>query len=243
MDKVGSVNEARAWYDRWFQQRGVYPNSPKVNRKLLRLLPQKPQQTLFLDIACGGGFLLKEAQKDFCCYGVDISAVALKNARNNSSATHFCCSSAESLPFKAASFDVVSCIGSLEHFTDIEQALAEAQRVSKPGAVMVILVPNQRDLLEAVGRRLGGVFQDRQLLRRDLTCEDWKGLLSRFFSVRSVTFLKRGVDLNMVRQGLKARGKKDMPLVNWLLFLLLKACELITPRRFCWSFVFVCDNV
>jgi SAM-dependent methyltransferase len=49
---------------------------------------------------------------------------------------------AEDLPFEPDYFDVVTCMGSLEHFVDKPAALREMQRVAKPDAVFVLLVPN-----------------------------------------------------------------------------------------------------
>ncbi len=48
----------------------------------------------------------------------------------------------ESLPFEDDSFDVVTCIGSLEHFPDPAAGAGEMARVLRPGGTAVIFVPN-----------------------------------------------------------------------------------------------------
>jgi SAM-dependent methyltransferase len=52
------------------------------------------------------------------------------------------CGPAEHLQFADQQFDVISCLGALEHFLDPLAALREMVRVAKPGAVFLLLVPN-----------------------------------------------------------------------------------------------------
>ena len=40
---------------------------------------------------------------------------------------------AEEIPFRSGSFDVVNCCGALHNFTDLAGALAEVERVLRPG--------------------------------------------------------------------------------------------------------------
>jgi SAM-dependent methyltransferase len=49
---------------------------------------------------------------------------------------------AESLPFEDGRFAIVTCMGSLEHFSDKPQALREMIRVAQADAKFLILVPN-----------------------------------------------------------------------------------------------------
>jgi SAM-dependent methyltransferase len=49
----------------------------------------------------------------------------------------------ESLAFAAGSFDYVSCLGSLEHFLDVERGLQEMLRVARSGTQFCIMVPNR----------------------------------------------------------------------------------------------------
>ena len=51
---------------------------------------------------------------------------------------------AHSLPFKDATFDLVSLFSVIEHVENQEQALSEAFRVLKSGGALVIQIPNRR---------------------------------------------------------------------------------------------------
>jgi SAM-dependent methyltransferase len=62
---------------------------------------------------------------------------------------------AEQLPFDDARFDLVTCLGSLEHFLDQPRALAEMRRVARPGARVLILVPNAGFLTRRLGLSRG----------------------------------------------------------------------------------------
>jgi SAM-dependent methyltransferase len=70
----------------------------------------------------------------------------------------FHCGPAESLPFDDHGFDLVTCMGSLEHFLDKPKALEEMRRVAKPDARFVILVPNAGFLTRRL-RLYGGTEQ------------------------------------------------------------------------------------
>ncbi len=48
----------------------------------------------------------------------------------------------KSLPFDDESFDLVTCLGSLEHFPDPAASAKEMKRVLKPGGEALIFVPN-----------------------------------------------------------------------------------------------------
>lgn len=49
------------------------------------------------------------------------------------------------LPFANDSFDAIYSMGTIEHFAETEQAVAEMFRVLKPGGRAIIGVPNRRD--------------------------------------------------------------------------------------------------
>jgi SAM-dependent methyltransferase len=53
---------------------------------------------------------------------------------------------AEFLPFAAASFDTVTCLGVFESLPDYTPALREIARVLRPGGLLVLSVPNRISL-------------------------------------------------------------------------------------------------
>lgn len=99
--------------------------------------------TQLLDIACGTGEWLRCA-KDFGAQisGIDISEKAISVCRQGLPDGDFHIGVAETLPFADNQFDLVTCLGSLEHFVDQPAALKEMHRVVKPNGKLLILVPN-----------------------------------------------------------------------------------------------------
>lgn len=57
------------------------------------------------------------------------------------------------LPFANGIFDVVTCLGSLEHFPDMKIALSEMYRVGKEACRYCIIVPNSNYPLHRIGYR------------------------------------------------------------------------------------------
>ena len=87
------------------------------------------------------------------------------------------CGPAEQLPFGDRQFDVVSCLGALEHFVDPQAALREMVRVAKPGAVFILLVPNAGFLPLRLGLYSGTQQADIREEVRSLF--EWRELFDR----------------------------------------------------------------
>lgn len=146
------LEEIRSFYD------SVYYRSEKpdvtVSHHLRRLAKkigvQKDQQVL--DVACGAGnWLLACKELDASTSGVDLSEKAIAVCNSILSEGEFYSTPAESLPFQDNRFDVVTCLGSLEHFVDPGKALNEMVRVAKNNATFVLLVPNADFLTRRIG--------------------------------------------------------------------------------------------
>lgn len=105
-----------------------------------------------LDVACGTGEWLAELRRRGArVSGVDISSRAVEACRARLPDADVRESVAERLPFDTASFDLVSCLGSLEHFVDQLGALREMVRVARPDATVLVLVPNAGFLTRRLG--------------------------------------------------------------------------------------------
>jgi glycosyltransferase involved in cell wall biosynthesis/SAM-dependent methyltransferase len=105
-----------------------------------------------LDVACGTGGWLRVAQAaGVDAYGIDISSVAVGRLAGSGAGIHACLAIGEKLPFPSGYFDAVTCLGSLEHFLDQEAALREMVRVARPGADILIIVPNSGFLTYRLG--------------------------------------------------------------------------------------------
>lgn len=105
-----------------------------------------------LDVACGTGAWLAESRRNGAkTSGMDISERAVSRARQRLPDAEIRTGVAESLPFDDGCFDLVTCMGSLEHFLDQPLALKEMQRVAKADARFLILVPNAGFLTRRLG--------------------------------------------------------------------------------------------
>ncbi|MGH8190801.1 MAG: class I SAM-dependent methyltransferase [Rhodanobacteraceae bacterium] len=110
------------------------------------------QDKSVLDVACGRGEWLLELQRRGAHpAGIDISGRAAEYARVKLSGADIRQGVAEELPFGNSQFDLVTCMGSLEHFLDQARALKEMIRVAKSDATFLILVPNAGFLTRRLG--------------------------------------------------------------------------------------------
>jgi ubiquinone/menaquinone biosynthesis C-methylase UbiE len=119
-------------------------------RKLL------PKGGSILECGCGGARMSVYAAKaGFAATMVDISAEALRVARNNFAKEHllgrFVRARVEKLPFKDASFDAVMSHGLLEHLDDIETPLSEMSRVLKKGGLLYADIAPRRLSIQTAG--------------------------------------------------------------------------------------------
>jgi SAM-dependent methyltransferase len=113
-----------------------------------------------LDVGCGNGFglchLLRagaraigvEPGRTTSFEGRSQRAVEILKANGFDPTNHFVTAVAEQLPFASGVFDVVVGSAVLEHVKDVDSALREALRVTRPGGVVVMTVPNYDSFYE-----------------------------------------------------------------------------------------------
>ncbi len=104
-----------------------------------------------LEVGCGTGpLLVATAPRVRSLVGVDVAfrwlVVAHKRLAEGGVDTMLVCANAEALPFAGAAFDAVAMESVLEVVQDQAGALAEAARVARPGAPLVIATPNRFSL-------------------------------------------------------------------------------------------------
>ena len=108
---------------------------------------------LVLDVGCGAGtFLRLAARRGARTSGLDASEALLSIARERVPDADLRIGDMESLPYRDATFDLVSGFNSFFFANDIVAALREAGRVAKSGAPVIIQVwgPHERNDLEAM---------------------------------------------------------------------------------------------
>jgi exosortase/archaeosortase family protein len=80
-------------------------------------------------------------------FGIDVSEPTLRQAHEGfaSGALKAARADVRRLPFADASFDVIYSMGTIEHFDESGDAVAEMARVLKPGGQVILGVPNRLD--------------------------------------------------------------------------------------------------
>jgi ubiquinone/menaquinone biosynthesis C-methylase UbiE len=144
--QVTTYQGLTSWYDDHYSANGTWSTSPPYAQTLLQMLLQSGlgeiERPKLLDIACGGGFFLEYNGHAFMySCGCDISHVALTEARRRCPRLNLCQANSEFLPYADQRFEVVTCLGSLEHFLSPKRALTEIRRVVVPHGLVLILVP------------------------------------------------------------------------------------------------------
>ena len=97
-----------------------------------------------LDVGCGSGWFSQwAASRGARVTSLDIGVRLLDQTRRKC-ATRAVAADACHLPLASDSFDAVISSECIEHTTDPRLALREIHRVTRPGGVLVVTVPNQR---------------------------------------------------------------------------------------------------
>lgn len=200
-DPTPDAAALRDFYDRVYYANASAAAAPPAH---LRRLAQKfsPwENRRVLDVACGTGqWLAATAALGALPAGVDISHKALEICRAALPQAELHCGPAERLPFADGSFDMISCLGALEHFLDPVAALREMVRVAKPGARFILLVPNS----EFPPLRLGlyGGTQQADVREEVRSLPEWREL----FAAAGLRVDQRWRDLHVVTPSWIFRG-------------------------------------
>ncbi|MGH7605874.1 MAG: methyltransferase domain-containing protein [Gemmatimonadales bacterium] len=228
-----TVSEIRVWYDRLYASKGLASMRPReAYPGFLNVLAIRPGARL-LDVSCGAGFLLEAAAaRGVHAFGIDLSAEAVRLAAQTAPDAGVAVGAGERLPFRAAAFDYVSCLGSLEHFVDMAEGLQEMLRVAAPDARLCIMVPNG-DFIgwKLLGRR-GTAQQD--INERLLPLREWRAL----FEANGLELLRVLPDRWHARRWRLEQGRRS----GWgrrALGLLLELGWSGVPLRWQYQFIFV----
>jgi len=117
--------------------------------RFLEWLELSPGKTL-LDVACGaGGPALRIAATVGCSVvGIDVHEQAVATARSLAAqrglaerAEFRSTDATGPLPFSDASFDAITCIDAINHFSDRPRVIAEWARLLKPGGLLLFTDP------------------------------------------------------------------------------------------------------
>jgi SAM-dependent methyltransferase len=131
------------WFDSMYERKGLRYLRPLEAYVIFLELLRAQSHDALLDVGCGPGVLLRAARRyTQRLYGVDVSTVALAQAQADVPEANVLLANAERLPYRAETFDLIVCLGSLERMLDVSKALREMHRVGTPRARYCFLVRN-----------------------------------------------------------------------------------------------------
>lgn len=188
------LDDTRAYYDEFSHRYEHHrrPNDPYGYHALVDDLEVDITRRYatgrdLLECGCGTGLLL-ERFSGFArrAVGIDLSPGMLERARARGLEVHE--GSVTSLPFDDASFDVTCSFKVLAHVRDIEVALSEMLRVTRPGGMVLAEFYNPRSL-RGVAKRVGPAGAISDTKRED-------AVFTRFDTPRDVrAMIPRGAEL------------------------------------------------
>lgn len=192
---------------------------------------------LVLDVSTGEGQMVEFARhRQANAFGLDFSMVACR--RVSKKLPHsVLCGNGQRLPFQDSTFDVVTNLGSLEHFEQMDLGVQEIARVLKRDGVACVTVPNTFGLRwnVNVAWKTGDIDDDGQPLQRYGTRLQWQRLLeSNGLSVASVQGYEHQRAFPRTWHDFVAYLKHPKQLASLLLFVPL------IPVNAAGQFVFVC---
>lgn len=187
-----------------------------------------------LDIGCGSGWLLKEAEKiGLETYGLDISNKAVERAKINAPNSEILVGDGENLPWSDNYFDYVSCLGSLEHYVNPERGVKEIQRVLNSEGTAIIMLPNAYQLGDILKVLFTGTSSEKwQAIERHATKNQWKGFLEENV-LKVIKILKYNKYPELFQKGtFKIKSIKK--------FIIASLIRYFSPFNLAQQFVYVC---
>ena len=101
-----------------------------------------------LEIGSGLGHLVGQLEDSFETYGMDVNYWAVEQSKSIVSESALQAASAQELPYKDNSFNVVIIKHIVEHLPDPKKAVAEIGRVTETGGTLILATPNLDSLLK-----------------------------------------------------------------------------------------------
>jgi len=155
-------------------------NWKKLDSVLSLLLPQERHRAL--DFGCGNGVMLPTLSGIFdTVVGIDLHTSAASRVIHGYSLNNVFLirTNGMKLPFKDDTFYTVLTTSVLEHFTDLEEVVAEIARIIKPGGSLLFLSPTE-NMFYRFGRWLFGFKKPED---HYYSAKEIKGILKKYFYV------------------------------------------------------------
>lgn len=102
----------------------------------------------FLEVGSGMGHLTGQLEDAFETFGCDINHWAVRKSKGVAGNSQLQTASAQELPFRDNSFNVVIIKHIVEHLPDPQRAIQELARVTGAGGTLILATPNLDSLLK-----------------------------------------------------------------------------------------------
>jgi ubiquinone/menaquinone biosynthesis C-methylase UbiE len=199
MDDFAQMNIPSSQY---FEKLDLTYKNPShlMHKKMKLVLDYVKRGESLIDIGCGTGEFIVQLRERFNrLVGIDTSSHAIKfTARRVGKGRNILleCGELDSFHFPAEHFDVCLCLDVLEHVKDLSSLLQEIHRILRPGAEMIVTVPNWYDII------VSGILRIDPLHINTFTPWRWMKLLKRAgFKIK----LYRAVDFPILKLDFLAR--------------------------------------
>ncbi|HEU5383495.1 MAG TPA: class I SAM-dependent methyltransferase [Ktedonobacteraceae bacterium] len=170
-----------------------------------------------MEIGCGAGFMaIALAQRRLHVYGIDSAEAMIDQARQNAGESgtapallSFEVGDVYSLPYKDASFDLLTAIGVLPWLDKAELAVREMARVTKPGGYIILTTANRAGLASLLDPLISPVLRPLKLrVKRVLVRLELRqpSPAMVFHSNSSIESLLRQMDLAKIQEMTRGFG-------------------------------------
>ena len=129
-----------------FARYSMYWWSNRFNAILARRYGKRGAR--LLEVGLGMGHLIGQLEDAFDTYGMDLNHWAVKQSKSVVEKTQLQTASAQELPYRDESFNVVIIKHIVEHLPDPQKAIEEIGRVTEPGGTLILATPNLDSLLK-----------------------------------------------------------------------------------------------
>ncbi len=123
--------------------KGGYNKATALTKERAKLVLKYKKKGTLLDVGCAYGFFIEDVDKNFKCYGFDVSKYAIKKAKKNTKAKLYVASADKKWSLKNNFFDIITMWDIIEHLRNPEYAIKEAKRCIKKGGYIFIQTPNK----------------------------------------------------------------------------------------------------
>jgi len=226
--------ELRRFYNDVYSKGDIRDNE-KLYKWVIKLLRVQKEKKL-LDIACGGGWLLKAAEESgLKTSGLDISEEAVKRAKMNAPHSEILSGDGQDLHWQDNHFDYVTCLGSLEHYINPEIGAKEIRRVLATEGTAIVMLPNSFQLEEIFKVLFTGEGSTQwQIVERLATKKEWKNLLEKCGLTVTKIFRYNKYPEFFVPGTYKIKSIRK--------FLIASSIRYLSPFNFAQHFVYVCKK-